>query len=89
MKRPVTLTAELLKKLSKKMEIEEEDKVIKMKILEETLDKIFSSQENKDYKIRRNPETRLVLHALCLHEKSSERVRKHNKINKNFYFAMF
>lgn len=76
MKRPVTLSAELLKKLSKNMETREEDRLIKMVIIKETLEKMFKKQENKDYRIRRNPETRLVLHALCLHENHLESVRK-------------
>lgn len=75
MKRPVSLSTELLKKLSKKMEEQDGDRLIKLKIMNDTFRKLFTTQANKEYKIRRNPETRLVLHALYLHEASAEKVR--------------
>lgn len=84
MKRPVTLGAELLKTLSKKMEEDDIDKSLKMRIVQETLHDIFKDQENKEYKLRRNPKARLVLHALCLHENSSGKVRKPQKLSNAF-----
>lgn len=69
------LNEALLKKLSQKMEMEVEDRLLKIKIVEQTLDKLFRMKKYKDYKIRRNPESRLVLHALCSHEKCPEKVR--------------
>lgn len=76
------LNEALLKKLSQKMEMQEEDRLLKIKIVEQTLDKLFRMKEYKDYKIRRNPESRLVLHALCSYENCPEKVRYRN--NKNF-----
>lgn len=74
MKRPVTLSAELLKLISKKMNEDEEGKLLKIKTIESTLAKIFLNYEYNEYKIRRNPEFRLVLHALCVYENSFHKV---------------
>lgn len=87
MKRPIALSTSLLKKISNKMDFQEEDKVIKINIVKITLKRIFNTQQNKDYKIRRNPETRLVLHALCLHEKRPESVRKSSALLSIFNFV--
>lgn len=57
------------------MEGSESDKLLRLRLLKECLEKLFFHEDKKQYKIRRNPETRLVLHALCLHEQSSEKVK--------------
>lgn len=75
MKRPITLSADLLRKVSSKMNHDEKDKILKIKILQNTLGKIFNNKRNANYKIRRNPESRLVLHALCLYDTHPECVR--------------
>lgn len=87
MRKPIMLNEALLKKLSLKMEIQEEDRLLKIKIIKETLGKLFVMKEYKDYKIRRNPESRLVLHALCSQEKCSEKVCYINIIS--FYTTFF
>lgn len=71
MKKPVTLSADALRCLSLKMD-EHGDSNFKVLLLDSTLESI-NSQPSLDLKIRRNPESRLVIHSLCCSEKTSIR----------------
>ncbi|KAJ3640003.1 hypothetical protein Zmor_003328 [Zophobas morio] len=67
MKRPVSLAANFVNFFGSSME-SDEDKTLKIKLLDRTLRSLYHNKQSG--KIRRNPETRLVIHALCLSDKN-------------------
>ncbi|CAH0548640.1 unnamed protein product [Brassicogethes aeneus] len=71
MKKPVTMSVEVLKFLGC-ME-NNFDKNLNIKLLARTMEQIIFSPERLNVKIRRNPETRLVMHALITSEKHSDK----------------
>lgn len=75
MKKPVSLSVTVLQQFGCLVE-SEEDKEIKIFLLFNTLQSLYNVPAKQNIKIRRNPETRLVLHALCFEEKTAEKVFK-------------
>ena len=71
MKRPVSLAANFVNFFGSSME-SDEDKTLKIKLLDRTLRSLYHNKQSG--KIRRNPETRLVNHALCLSDKNLNKV---------------
>ncbi|CAG9854305.1 unnamed protein product [Phyllotreta striolata] len=76
MKKPVSLSAELMRQLLEKLEEEESGKLFKSRLLNQTLDAIDNVQSN-NIKIRRNPESRLVIHAICVSQKDPKKSLLH------------
>ncbi|XP_074039821.1 uncharacterized protein isoform X2 [Leptinotarsa decemlineata] len=69
MKKPVSLSVEVLRQFGCKMDESEDDKVLKIKLLNDVLQTIYDTSLRPDMKMRRNPESRLVVHALCASQK--------------------
>ncbi|XP_044256352.1 uncharacterized protein LOC123006156 isoform X2 [Tribolium madens] len=67
MKKPVSLSVGAIRTLGSTME-NSADREIKIKLLDRTLKSLYHNKQTG--KIRRNPETRLVIHALCLSDKN-------------------
>lgn len=71
MKRPVTVAADAIYKLGLYME-NSDNREPKFKLLDKTLQLLYENKQSG--KIRRNPETRLVIHALCRSDKNQTKV---------------
>ncbi|KAJ8933769.1 hypothetical protein NQ314_013803 [Rhamnusium bicolor] len=70
MKRPVSLSIEVLKHFGDKMDENESGRILKIQFLDDILKSLYKIPTKLDLKIRRNPESRLVIHAVCASEKN-------------------
>ncbi|KAG5883749.1 hypothetical protein JTB14_023171 [Gonioctena quinquepunctata] len=73
MKKPVSLSVEILRKFGSKMGEDESDKVLRIQLLNDTLETIGNAEVRRDFKMRRNPESRLVVHAMCMSQSCAEK----------------
>ncbi|VEN58543.1 unnamed protein product [Callosobruchus maculatus] len=73
MKKPVTVSADALKQVFVKMEECSNDRTDKILLTDHVLRSISRDPTRTDLKIRRYPEYRLVLHALCLADRNSNK----------------
>ncbi|KAJ8921131.1 hypothetical protein NQ315_013601 [Exocentrus adspersus] len=65
MKKPLTLSVLALKNLALKMNGSDSEQNYKIQFVEDTLNSLSSGAPKSDLKIRRSPESRLVIHSMC------------------------
>ncbi|CAG9829655.1 unnamed protein product [Diabrotica balteata] len=81
MKKPVSVSADMLRQIGYQMEENENDKLLKVDLLEKTLNAINEVVDTNVLKIRRSPESRLVIHAMCISQKDSNKPLLHWTMN--------
>ncbi|XP_050499492.1 uncharacterized protein LOC126880016 [Diabrotica virgifera virgifera] len=81
MKKPVSVSADMLRQIGYKMEENENDKLLKVDLLEKTLKAINEVPDTNVLKIRRSPESRLVIHAMCISQKDPNKPLLHWTMN--------
>ncbi|XP_023310428.1 uncharacterized protein LOC108904191 [Anoplophora glabripennis] len=65
MKRPLSLSVEVLKRFGLKMNESDTNQNYKIQFLDDALKSLYQSAVKSDLRIRRSPESRLVIHAMC------------------------
>lgn len=78
MKRPLSLSVEVLKRFGSKMNENESDRDYKIRFLDDMLKFLYRSASKSDSTIRRSPDSRLVIHAMCISDTNP------NKVGNNF-----
>lgn len=74
MKRPLSLSVEVLKRLASKMNETESDRSYKIRLLDGVLESLCRNAADSQSRIRRSPGSRLVIHAVCTSDPDPSKV---------------